>query len=252
MNSSYYNPVSRQPSCHTHHVQARRSVAVMPHSVAASSVASLQHLAYWMFTGCRIGVRHDSYRLPGLKQGAFINITFTSSNRFADEPQHVSWWKMVKDEAHNLSPPNALAYSELPTAVKDWRTNGLAFYICMFCNMRPFALWKAMFCTAICGLLQRKTWHIAVPFAVLSAFRLLLCFVCFCVSAVSVFRLFPCFGVICNPPKYTIRICNPLKPSRLAVCKQGAVNRIANPYNKNRRIANHAGTNCKSAGTNRT
>ena len=106
-----------------------------------------------------------------------------------------------------------------------------------------------MFCTAICGLLQRKTWHIAAPFVVLSAFRLLLClfasvfrlflcFVYFCVSFASAFRQFLCFGVICNPPKYTIRICNPLKPLRLAVCKQGAVNRIANPYNKNRRIAN--------------
>ena len=59
-----------------------------------------------------------------------------------------------------------------------------------------------------------------------------------CVSFASVFRRFLCFGVICNPPNYTIRICNPLKPPRLAVCKQGLFNRIANPYNKNRRIAN--------------
>ena len=158
-------------------------------------------------------------------------------------------WKMVKDETNNLSPPNALAYSELSPAVKDWRTNGLAFYICMFCNMRPFALWKAMFCTAKDRLLQRKTWHIAAPFAVLSVyglfcvsavsvFRLFLCFVCFRVLFVSAFRRFLCFGVICNPPKYAIRICNPLKPLRLAVSKQGLFNRIANPYNKNRRIAN--------------
>ena len=31
---------------------------------------------------------------------------------------------------------------------------------------------------------------------------------------------------------------NSLKPLHLAVSKQGTVNRIANPYNKNRRIAN--------------
>ena len=43
---------------------------------------------------------------------------------------------------------------------------------------------------------------------------------------------------IANPPKYAIRICNPLKPLRLVVNKQGIVNRITNPYNKNRRIAN--------------
>ena len=54
--------------------------------------------------------------------------------------------------------------------------------------------------------------------------------------------LLPCFGVICNPPKCIIRICNPLKPSLLAVNKQGTVYRITNPYSKNRRIANHAGT----------
>ena len=106
-----------------------------------------------------------------------------------------------------------------------------------------------MFCTAKDRLLQRKTWHIAAPFAVLSVyglfcvsavsvFRLFLCFVCFRVLFVSAFRRFLCFGVICNPPNYTIRICNPLKPPRLAVCKQGLFNRIANPYNKNRRIAN--------------
>ena len=47
--------------------QARRSVTVMPHSDAASSVCSLFRLAYRVFSGCRIGVRHDSYRLPGLK-----------------------------------------------------------------------------------------------------------------------------------------------------------------------------------------
>ena len=76
----------------------------------------------------------------------------------------------------------------------------------------------------------------------ISAFRLFLRFVCFCVLFVSAFRRFLCFGVICNPPNYTIMICNLLKPPRLAVSKQGAVNRIANPYNKNRRIANHAGT----------
>ena len=35
-----------------------------------------------------------------------------------------------------------------------------------------------------------------------------------------------------------MRICNPLKPLRLVVNKQGIVNRITNPYNKNRRIAN--------------
>ena len=46
--------------------QARRSVTVMPHSDAASSVCSLFRLAYRVFYGCRIGVRHDSYRLPGL------------------------------------------------------------------------------------------------------------------------------------------------------------------------------------------
>ena len=106
-----------------------------------------------------------------------------------------------------------------------------------------------MFCTAKDRLLQRKTWHIAAPFAVLSVyglfcvsavsvFRLFLCFVCFRVLFVSAFRRFLCFGVICNPPKYAIRICNPLKPLRLAVSKQGLFNRIANPYNKNRRIAN--------------
>ena len=153
-----------------------------------------------------------------------------------------------------------------------------------------------MFCTAKGRLLQRKTWHIAAPFAVLClqsflcfgslVFRWFLCFgvicnppnyairicnplkplrlvvnkkkqsiglqiliirtgglqirrnkVC-CVSVASVFRRFLCFGVICNPPNYAIRICNPLKPLRLAVCKQGIVNRIANPYNKNRRITN--------------
>ena len=47
--------------------QARRSVTVMPHSDAASSVCSLFRLAYRVFSGCRIGVRHDGYRLPGLK-----------------------------------------------------------------------------------------------------------------------------------------------------------------------------------------
>ena len=46
--------------------QARRSVTVMPHSDTASSVCSLFRLAYRVFYGCRIGVRHDGYRLPGL------------------------------------------------------------------------------------------------------------------------------------------------------------------------------------------
>ena len=47
--------------------QSRLSVTVMPHSDAASSACSLFRLAYRVFSGCRIGVRHDGYRLPGLK-----------------------------------------------------------------------------------------------------------------------------------------------------------------------------------------
>ena len=47
--------------------QARRSVTVMPHLDAASSACSLFRLAYRVFSGCRIKVRHDGYRLPGLK-----------------------------------------------------------------------------------------------------------------------------------------------------------------------------------------
>ena len=49
--------------------QARRSVAVMPHSDAASRVCSLYRLKSRMFSGCRIGVRHDNYRPPGLWHG---------------------------------------------------------------------------------------------------------------------------------------------------------------------------------------
>ena len=48
--------------------QTRRSVTVMPHSDAASRVHSLYRLMSRMFTGCRIGVRHDGYRLPDLQQ----------------------------------------------------------------------------------------------------------------------------------------------------------------------------------------
>ena len=40
----------------------------MPHSDAASRVHSLYRLISRMFTGFRIGVRHDGYRQPDLQQ----------------------------------------------------------------------------------------------------------------------------------------------------------------------------------------
>ena len=58
----------------------------MPHSDAASRVHSLYRLMSRMFTGCRIGVRHDSYREPRLSLVAYSCHFYISSNRFADEP----------------------------------------------------------------------------------------------------------------------------------------------------------------------
>ena len=174
-------------------------------------------------------------------------------------PSFISRWKTVKDAAYHLSPANTLTYNEFSLMVKDWRINvrnwkiekstaslfiSVCFAICGFSPYeRPcFARQYAAFCSAKHGILQRRLSSslrfVCFCVSFISAFCLFLRFVCFCVSFASAFRQFLCFGVICNPPKYTIRICNPLKPLRLAVCKQGAVNRIANPYNKNRRIAN--------------
>jgi hypothetical protein len=44
--------------------QMRLSVTVMPHADAASSVFNQRHLVFLLFSGCRIGVRHDGYREP--------------------------------------------------------------------------------------------------------------------------------------------------------------------------------------------
>ena len=44
----------------------RLSVIVMPHADAASSVCNQRYLIFLVFSGCRIGVRHDNYREPQL------------------------------------------------------------------------------------------------------------------------------------------------------------------------------------------
>ena len=44
----------------------RLSVIVMPHRRAASSVCNQRYLIFLVFSGCRIGVRHDNYREPQL------------------------------------------------------------------------------------------------------------------------------------------------------------------------------------------
>ena len=43
----------------------------MPHSDAASRKVLIQQMMLAAYTGCRIGVRHDGYRQPGLKQDKY-------------------------------------------------------------------------------------------------------------------------------------------------------------------------------------
>ena len=45
----------------------RHLVIVMPHADAASTECSRCHLTLFVYSGCRIGVRHDDYRVPHLK-----------------------------------------------------------------------------------------------------------------------------------------------------------------------------------------
>ena len=49
-------------------LRARRSATVMPHSDAASRKHTGHQSVQAAYTGCRIGVRHDNYRPPGLRK----------------------------------------------------------------------------------------------------------------------------------------------------------------------------------------
>ena len=48
-------------------LQSRQSVTVIPRSDAESSVCSLHHFTPSVFSGFRVGARHDGYRPPGSK-----------------------------------------------------------------------------------------------------------------------------------------------------------------------------------------
>ena len=69
----------------------RHSVIVIPHSDAESSVIQCMQLAsfcaFSVFSGFRIGVRNDDFRVPHLTLILYDFIIVFSSNRFADEPK---------------------------------------------------------------------------------------------------------------------------------------------------------------------